>query len=134
MADVTVRRLEELESIWGGFLRVRAGLGVSSFGVAVMELPPGFCDYPEHDHAHDAQEEVYAVLEGAATLRVGGAGGEEFVLEPGIWARVGPAEKRKITTGAQTARVLAIGAPVGRAYSPPEFTEEGTPAVLHKHE
>ena len=46
MADVTVRRLDEFESIWGGFLRVRAGLGVSSFGIAVMELPPKFADYP----------------------------------------------------------------------------------------
>ena len=51
MADVTVKRLEEFEAIFGGgFRRVRAGLGVSSFGVAVMDLPPGFADYPEHDH------------------------------------------------------------------------------------
>jgi len=130
VADVTVRRLEEFESIWGGFLRVRAGLGSSSVGIAVMELPGGFGDYPEHDHAHDGQEEVYTVLEGSATLRVGGAGGEEFALAPGVWARVGPGEKRKITTGEEPARVLAIGAPPGLAYSPPEFTEEGAPAAL----
>ena len=128
MADVTVRRLEDFESIWGGFLRVRAGLGVSSFGIAVMKLPPNFDDYPEHDQTHDSQEEVYAVLEGSATLRVGGAGGEEFALAPGVWARVGPGEKRKSTTGEEPARVLAIGAPAGRVYSPPEFTEEGAPA------
>ena len=128
MADVTVRRLDEFESIWGGFLRVRAGLGVSSFGIAVMELPPQFADYPEHDQTHDSQEEVYTVLEGSATLRVGGAGGEEFALAPGTWARVGPGEKRKITTGEEPARVLALGAPAGRVYSPPEFTEEGAPA------
>ena len=41
MADVTVKRVEEFEAIFGGgFRRVRAGLGVSSFGIAVMELPP----------------------------------------------------------------------------------------------
>lgn len=135
MADVTIRRLEELESIWGGFYRVRAGLGVSSFGIAVMELPAGFGDYPEHDQTHDGQEEVYTVLEGSATLRVGGAGGEEHSLEPGVWARVGAAEKRRITTGAEPARVLAVGAPPGEAYSPPEFTEEGAPAALkHQHD
>lgn len=130
MADVTVRRLDEFETIWGGFLRVRAGLGVSSFGIAVMELPESFGDYPEHDQTHDGQEEVYTVLEGSAMLRIGGAGGEEFALEPGVWARVGPGEKRWISTGAQPAQVLAIGAPADRPYSPPEFTEEGTPASL----
>jgi mannose-6-phosphate isomerase-like protein (cupin superfamily) len=135
MADVTVRRLEDFESIWGGFLRVRAGLGVSSLGLGVMELPAGFSDYPEHEHGHDSQEEVYTVLEGSATLRVGGPGGEEFALVPGVWARVGPGEKRKITTDDEPARVLAIGAPPGMPYAPPEFTEEGTPAALgHSHD
>ena len=69
MADVTVKRLEDFEAIFGGgFRRVRAGLGVTSFGIAVMELPPSFADYPEHDQAHDDQEEVYTVLRGSATL------------------------------------------------------------------
>lgn len=128
MADVTVMRLEDFEAIFGGgFLRVRAGLGVSAFGIAVMELPAGYSDYPEHDQAHDHQEEVYTLLSGAATLRVGGDGGEEHELEPGVWVRVGPAERRKIVTGASPARVLAVGGSPGRAYEPPEFTEEGAP-------
>ena len=128
MADVTVRRIEDFEAIWGGFRRVRAGLGVTSFGLAVMELPPNFDDYPEHHHEHDRQEEVYSVLEGTATLRVGGAGGEEHELVPGLWARVGVGESRKLITGEEGARVLAIGATPGEAYAPPEFTEEGVPA------
>ena len=127
MADVTIKRTEEFERIWGGFYRTRAGLGVSSFGMAVMELPPGFEDYPVHDHTHDRQEEVYTVLAGTATLRVGGPEGEEFQLVPGIWARVGAGEKRKLTTAEEPATVLAIGAPPGEVYSPPEFTEEGAP-------
>ena len=84
MADVTVKRIEEFEAIFGGgFRRARAGLGVSSFGLAVMELPPNFGDYPDHDQAHDHQEEVYTVLSGRATIRVGGEGGEEHELAPG---------------------------------------------------
>ena len=52
MADVTVKRLEDFEAIFGGgFRRVRAGLGVSSFGLAVMDLPPTSTQYPEHDQA-----------------------------------------------------------------------------------
>jgi uncharacterized cupin superfamily protein len=133
MPDVTVKRVEDFEAIFGGgFYRVRAGLGVSSFGIAVMEFPPGFEDYPEHDQEHDRQEEVYTALTGRATLV---AGGEEHALEPGVWVRVGPSEKRKIVTGSEPARVLAVGGTVGGAYSPPEFTEEGAADPLaHKHE
>jgi quercetin dioxygenase-like cupin family protein len=125
MADVTVKRLDEFEAIFGGaFRRVRAGLGVSSFGLALMDFPPDFTRYPEHDHGPDGQEEVYAVLAGEATLTVGG---EDYELEPGVFARVGPQEARKISTGDEGARVLAIGASPGKIYEPPEFTEEGQP-------
>jgi len=125
MADVTVKRLEEFEAIFGGgFRRVRAGLGISSFGLSVMDFPPGFSQYPEHDHGHDGQEEVYTVLAGSATLTVGGM---DYQLEPGIFARVGSLEPRKLTTGDEGARVLAIGASPGKLYEPPEYTEEGQP-------
>ena len=129
MPDVTVKRLDEFEAIFGGgFRRVRAGLGVTSFGVAVMELPPNFSGYPEHDQSHDAQEEVYTVLSGQITLRVGG---EDHELEPGVFARVGPGEKRKIITGSEPARVLAMGGIPGEAYRPPEFSEEGAAEPMH---
>jgi hypothetical protein len=40
-APYTVKRLEELERAFGGaFVRVRAELGISAFGVQVVELPP----------------------------------------------------------------------------------------------
>ena len=126
MADVTVKRIEDFEAIFGGgFRRVRAGLGVTSFGVAVMDLPPNFEHYPEHDQTHDDQEEVYTPLSGRVLLRVGG---EEHELEPGVFARVGAAEKRKLITGDEAARVLAMGAIPGKAYEPPEFTYEGAAA------
>jgi quercetin dioxygenase-like cupin family protein len=125
MADVTVKRLDEFEAIFGGgFRRVRAGLGISSFGLAVMDFPPGFTQYPEHDHGPDGQEEVYTVLSGTATLT---AGGEDHELVSGVFARVGPREKRKISTGDDGARVLAIGASPGQLYVPPQFSEEGAP-------
>ena len=43
-----------------------AGLGVTAFGLSVMELPPNADRYPEHTHGHDGQEEVYTVLEDVA--------------------------------------------------------------------
>jgi hypothetical protein len=131
MPDVTVKRVEDFEAIFGGgFRRARAGLGVTSFGLAVIDLPANFQSFPEHDQTHDDQEEVYTPLSGKVTLRVGG---EDYELEPGVFARVGAAEKRKLMTGDEPARVLAMGAMPGRAYEPPEFTEEGaTPPPFKK--
>jgi quercetin dioxygenase-like cupin family protein len=133
MADVTVKRIEDFEAIFGGgFRRVRAGLGVTSFGLSVMEFPPDFEHYPTHDQTHDDQEEVYTVLSGRITLKVGG---EEYELEPGVFARVGAAEKRKLVTGDEPARVLAMGATPGKVYEPPEFSVEGAAAPpMHKPE
>jgi quercetin dioxygenase-like cupin family protein len=125
MADVTVKRLEDFEAIFGGGMRrVRAGLGVTSFGMQVIELPPGFSMYPDHDHSHDEQEEVYLTLGGRATLQVDGV--EEFELEPGVFARVGPGQRRKLVTGDEGARILVLGGTPGRVYEPPEWTEEGS--------
>lgn len=125
MADYTVKEIDEFEAIFGGgFKRVRAGLGVSAFGLAVMDFPPNYTDYPTHTQDHDRQEEVYTVLDGEATLEVGG---EEHTLKPGVWARVGPGESRRIVTGDSSARLLAIGGVPGQAYEPPDFTEEGAP-------
>src|SRR5215216_3426183 len=101
MADVTIKRIEDFEAI-----------------------PPNATLYPEHDHSEDGMEEVYTALEGKVILLVGG---EEHVLEPGTFARVGPGERRKLVTGDEGARVLAIGAVPGKVYEPPEFTEEGQP-------
>ena len=56
-------------------------------------------------------------------------GGEEHELEPGVWARVGPDEKRKLVTGDEPASVLAVGGTPGKVYEPPEFTHEGSSAM-----
>ncbi len=127
MADVTVKRIEDFEAIFGGgFRRVRAGLGVTSFGLAVIDLPPNFKHYPAHDQSHDGQEEVYTLLSGRATLQLED---EEHELEPGIWARVGPDEKRKLVTGDQPARIIAIGGMPGEVYQPPDWSIEGASAA-----
>jgi hypothetical protein len=51
------------------------------------------------------------VISGRATLHVGG---EEHLLEPGVFARVGAIERRKLTTGDEPARILAMGASPGK--------------------
>jgi uncharacterized cupin superfamily protein len=120
MADVTVKRFSELESYnnEGRFLRASRGLGVSAWGMNILELPPNWPDYPEHDEASDGQEEVYMVLKGSAKLE---AGGQAWTLEPGMMARVGPTEKRKLTPGASGATVLALGGTPGKPYTAPNW-------------
>lgn len=128
MADVTVKRLEEMDAAFEGmFVRARASLGVTSFGMNVENLPPNFDGYPNHDHvneAPDGQEEVYIPLKGSAKLIVGS---EEYQLEPGVFARVGPAEKRKIVPGDEGVQLLCLGATAGQAYDPPAWSEVGAP-------
>jgi quercetin dioxygenase-like cupin family protein len=128
MADVTVRRTEDFESTFrGGMLKARAGLGVTSFGMQILRFPANADRYPEHDHAHDGQEEVYCVLEGEATLS---AGGESHELGPGVFARVGPGEPRKLATGDAPATILVLGGVPGEIFEVTKFTDEGEPDPL----
>lgn len=131
MADVTVKRTEDFEATFrGGMLKARAGLGVTSFGMQILRFPANADRYPAHDHAHDGQEEVYAVLEGEATLRIGEEGGEEHRLEPGVFARVGPSENRKLATGDSPATILVLGGVPGEVFEVTKFTDEGEPDPL----
>jgi uncharacterized cupin superfamily protein len=126
MADVTVKSCEDFDGAYGGVMkRARAGLGVRSFGMQVFDLPANLKDgYPNHDHSEDGQEEVYTVIAGSAVLV---SGGQEHELRPGVFARVGPAEKRMFRTGDEPVRLLALGGTPGSVYEVKEWTEEGGP-------
>ncbi|HET8607890.1 MAG TPA: hypothetical protein VFL66_12795 [Gaiellaceae bacterium] len=117
MEGFTSKRIDELESIYHGAVRLAGdGLGVRSFGLQVLDLPAGFADYPEHDHAEDGQEEVYVVLEGSAELEVAG---ERLSADAGTMIRVEAEARRKIVAGPYGVRILAIGCVPG-AYERPE--------------
>lgn len=115
MADVTVKRIDDLESYHGQFLYAGKGLGVTAWGMNVLRLPPSWPDYPEHDHAADGQEEAYVVLQGSATLS---AGDESWRLERGMLARVGSGQKRKVVPGDEGVTLLVLGGTPGKAYEP----------------
>jgi mannose-6-phosphate isomerase-like protein (cupin superfamily) len=88
-------------------------LGVTAWGMNILEIEAGCADYPEHDHVKDGQEEVYVVLKGSGLLR---SGEKQWDLGLGDLIRVGPNEKRKILPGPDGITVLAIGATPGQAY------------------
>ena len=126
MADVTVMAIDDMESIYGGLARrARAELGVTAWGMQVMTLPPNWDGYPMHNHdggAYDPnQEEVYIPLDGGATLV---ADGNEYELRPGMMARVGPAQLRRIVPGPEGIRFVALGGAPG-AFVPGAWSELG---------
>jgi mannose-6-phosphate isomerase-like protein (cupin superfamily) len=127
--DYTVRRLDEMEAAFGGsFVRVRASLGGTAFGMQVLEFPPDSGDtIPEHDHLHDGQEEVYLLLRGSADLHLPG---RVVALDPQTFVRVGPDTRRRIRTGPDGARILAVGGVPGGAYRAQENTPLGGPETI----
>ncbi|MEA2474293.1 MAG: hypothetical protein QOE06_2208 [Thermoleophilaceae bacterium] len=128
MADYTAKRVDDMEAVYGGgFVRARAELGVESFGMQVLRFPPNADQHPEHDHSEEGQEEVYVVLSGRGEMVVDG---EAIALEPELMVRVGPGARRKITTGDEPMRLLALGGVPGKAYEGPEVTELGSPDPL----
>lgn len=121
MADYTAKRLDEMQAAYGGgFVKVRAELGVSAFGMQVIQLPPSYADYPEHDHAESGQEEVFVALSGSGWIDVDG---ERVELDGTTFVRVGSDARRKVHAGPEGLRLLAIGGAPGEAYKIVSSTE-----------
>jgi mannose-6-phosphate isomerase-like protein (cupin superfamily) len=121
MADYTAKHLKDMQTAFGGgMIRARAELGVTSFGMQVIQIPAGYGDYPEHDHSEDGQEEVYVTLGGSGWLDIEG---ERVELEPERFVRVASGTKRKIHPGPDGVQLLALGGKPGEAYDIPEFTK-----------
>jgi catechol 2,3-dioxygenase-like lactoylglutathione lyase family enzyme len=129
-ADVTHVGIDELEAVEGfletfTFRRAAAQMGVTPFGMSIIDMPAETTAYPEHDHssggpgnppAHQlGQEEVYVALRGSADVEVDG---HRYELDAEHIIRVGPTARRKILPGPDGVRLLAIGGFPGRAYDP----------------
>ena len=121
MAGYKVARIDDIEGGYGGaFKKVRATLGISAFGIQVIDLPPNADAYPEHDHSSDGQEEVYAALRGSAQMLVDG---QSFTLDPDHVIAVMPGTSRKLIAGGEGVRLLIVGGVPGQAYEAPAITE-----------
>lgn len=126
MADYTAKKIEEMEAgFGGGFVKARAELGVSSFGMQIIRMPGGYPDYPEHDHAADGQEEVYVALDGSGTIDIEG---ERVDFDKDTLVRVAAGTKRKVHPGPEGLTMLVIGGCPGEPYKIAPFSELGTAA------
>jgi hypothetical protein len=125
MSSYQVKKIDEMEAIYrGAFKRARAELGVESFGMQIIDMPASFENYPEHDHTHDNQEEVFLVMRGGGEIEIEG---ERFPLDGDHIARVGPETKRKIWPGPDGIRVVVLGGVPGEVYEPGAITMLGEP-------
>ncbi len=129
-ADVTHAGIDELDPIEGflegfAFRRVGAALGVTPFGMSIIDMPPETTAYPEHDHCSEGpgnppahqlgQEEVYIALRGSADVEVDG---RRYPVDASHLIRVGPTARRKLLPGPDGVRLLAIGGYPDKAYDP----------------
>jgi mannose-6-phosphate isomerase-like protein (cupin superfamily) len=123
MSDYTAKRISEMEAgFGGGFVKVRAEMGATAFGMQVIQLPPEYGDYPDHDHAETGQEEVYTTLAGSGWMEIGG---DRFEMDPETIVRVAPHVKRKVISGPQGIRMLIVGGTPGQPYEINPITELG---------
>jgi len=123
-ADFTQLKLDTSER----FQRLRAELGVTSFGLNLIMLQPGQVG---RIHRHERQEEVYLVLEGELSLLLEG---EEHRVPTGGLARVAPEVRRQLVNRRpQRLVLLALGGSGehegrdGQAFPSWEATESAPP-------
>jgi uncharacterized cupin superfamily protein len=120
MSDVNALKIEEVDPYDGPrmipgirFRAVGRKLGVTAWGMNVLEIEAGCTAHPPHDHVQQGQEEVYVVLEGTGTIETADG---KTPLSRGSVVRVGPATRRQILPGPQGITVLALGGTPGKAY------------------
>ena len=128
MADVTFKRIDEMETLYHGVARrARAELGVTGWGMQVYELPPELGrpprPRPRRGTEEAGQEEVYIPLAGprrcSPTTRPSSCG-------PARWRASHPRQRRRILPGPDGIQYVAIGGVVG-AHQPSPWTELGGP-------
>src|SRR3982750_515255 len=125
MADYTVAKIDELEGFYNGlFKKARAALGVTAFGLSIVDIPPHSVHYPEHNHP-SGQEEVLIPISGFGRLMMDESS-EVFVdLEPGMMVRIGAKPKRPPRVGKEGLRPVAMGGTPGEPFKPLAYTEIG---------
>jgi quercetin dioxygenase-like cupin family protein len=123
MADgYTIKHRDEFETMEGSgdstWTLARKALGTSAFGFNLVEIGPGG-QIPEHDEAQSGQVELYIVLEGEATLRIGG---EDHPAPAGTFASIEPPASRTILNLSKApVTAMLIGVHPAGEYEPPSF-------------
>lgn len=97
---------------------VRRRFEISSFGVQAFRAPEGVDVVREHSETllgEDGQEELYIVMNGAATFEIDG---ETIEAPAGSLVQVRPSAKRKAVAKDDGTTILVVGGTPGKAYDP----------------
>jgi quercetin dioxygenase-like cupin family protein len=99
----------------GKWRLARRTLGLTSFGMNLVDLQPGE-RIPEHHERERDQEEVFIVLSGTATMLIDG---EQHPAPTGTFVRLDPEPLRALVNeGDGPATVLIASAPRSSGYEP----------------
>jgi uncharacterized cupin superfamily protein len=102
----------ECETV-GNWQLVRRTLELDSFGINIVQIPPGE-QIPEHDELDRDQEEIFYVLSGEPTLVIDG---EDHVAAAGTFARLDPEHRRTMRNDSdEQADVMIVSAPRTSGY------------------
>jgi tetratricopeptide (TPR) repeat protein len=97
---------------------VRRILDITAFGVSAFSAPSGGVVISEHDETllgEAGQEELYIVVNGAATFEIDG---ESVEAPTGALVNVQPTAKRKATATEDGTTILVVGGTPGKPYEP----------------
>ncbi|MBA2384002.1 MAG: cupin domain-containing protein [Actinobacteria bacterium] len=115
MAGFDLVHLDDFERPFPKWALARKSLNLTSFGMNVVELPPGET-IPEHDETERDQEEVFVTLSGSATIVIDG---QDHPAPAGTFVRLDPEPKRTVRNdGDDVATVLIVSAPRSSGYEP----------------
>jgi uncharacterized cupin superfamily protein len=96
-------------------------VGISAFGVNIMDLPPDYTT-ESHDEADSGQQELYVALRGSGSVLIGD---QALTLDENHVVRVDAGVERVLSTDGAGLRVLCVGATPGAAYEPPAWSSGG---------
>jgi hypothetical protein len=121
MDGYSTSRIDDLPQIWDGWGKlVREGLGLSSFGVNVIDVPAS-TRCLDHTEAATGQEELYTALRGRGELLIGEGeddAAERVPVSSETVTRVAPETRRRFLSGPDGCRLLVVGGVAGQAFVP----------------
>ena len=121
MDAYSTSRIDDLPQIWDGWAKlVREGLGLSSFGVNVIDVPAE-TRCLDHTEAATRQEELYTALRGSGKLLIGegeDADAIRVAVSSDTVTRVAPETRRRFLSGPDGCRLLVVGGVAGEVFAP----------------
>jgi mannose-6-phosphate isomerase-like protein (cupin superfamily) len=126
MSDYTRIELTDAPDVLGdypGEMRFLAGpLDAEQAALTYRRMPPGTGGRGSYGHRHKTQEELYLVVEGTLTFKVGD---DVFEAGPGTAVRVAPETLRSVHNDSDADVVLVITSVKAESYDGEVETEDG---------